>query len=115
MSQTQREQTYQAISRLERHLRNRGCLLPSPDGVTKFVDPSLFPFSFERSKCLKEGRVGWKDSIQQCGRGQIIGKPTGSEGALKGRGCYSNDTAWSLRYQWLPFDIHYDGDTSSIM
>lgn len=115
VSSTQRETIYEAISRLEGDLSNRGCLLPSSDGVTKIMDPSLSPFSFERSKCLKEGKLGWEDSIQQCGRGQVIGKLTGSEAALKGRGCYANDTAWSLRYQCLPFDVRFRDDTTSIM
>lgn len=112
---TQREKMCQAISRLERDLRDSGCLLARSDGITKLVDPSLFPFSFERSRCLKEGKVGRGDSIQQCGRGQIVGQPGGSERALKGRGCYANDVAWSLRYQLLPFDIHFSGNTSSAM
>lgn len=112
VTSTQKEKMCQAISHLE---RDCSYLLPRSDGITKVVDPYLFPFSFDSSKCLKESKIGREESVQQCGRGQIVGLPGGSEGALKGLGCYANDMAWSLRYQWLPFDISFNEETSSTM
>jgi len=100
---TQKENIFQAVLHLEDESRDRGSLSAKPHRLLKPVDPSLFPFSFQRSRCLKGGTVGRHDCIDQCGKGQIASLPEGPEGehnaSLRGRGCYANDKAWSLQYQ----------------
>jgi len=102
---------------LEHESRDRGSLSAKPDGSRKTADPSLFPFSFQRSRCLEDSTVGRHDCIDQCGKGQIAGLPQGPEGqrngSLRGRGCYANDKAWSLQYQWLPFEVRFDENMTS--
>ncbi len=88
-----------------------------PQSRHKTVDPSLFPFCFQRSRCLKGSTVDRHDCIDQCGKGQIAGPPQGPEGqhigSLRGRGCYANDKAWSQQYQWLPFEVKFDENMTS--
>ena len=86
----------------------------------KTVDASLFPFSFERSRCLRQSSIDLHDSIEQCTKGQVLGSPQNpdlegpSNAALVGRSIYTNDKAWSLRYQWLPFEVSSgDGEGST--
>ena len=117
VTSTQRENISRAVCHLEHESRDRGSLSAKPDGSLKTVDPSLFPFSFQRSRCLKDSTIGRHDCIDQCGKGQIAGLLQGPEGqrsrSLKGRGCYANDKAWSLRYQWLPFEVRFDENMAS--
>lgn len=117
VTSTQKENISRAVFHLEDESRDRGSLSAKPHGCLRTVDPFLFPFSFQRSRCLKGSTVGRHDGIDQCGKGQIAGLPQGSEGqrngSLRGRGCYANDKAWSLKYQWLPFEVRFDENMTS--
>ncbi len=108
---TQKERLSRAVFLLEDESRDRGSLSAKPHGLLKTVDASLFPFSFRRSRCLRGSTVGVDDCIHQCGKGRIAGLPQDPKGplnsCLSGRGCYANDKAWSLQYQWLPFEVRF--------
>ena len=75
------------------------------DVLTNAIDPSHFPFAFGRTRVLKDGDVGREDCIELCGKGEVVAQPPDGDAALRGKGCYANDKAWSTRYQWLPFDV----------
>lgn len=117
MTLTQKKNILQAVSHLREDSPGPGSFFAKPHRFLKPVDPYLFPFSFQRSRCLKDGTVGRYACIDQCGKGQIAGLPEGAKGeyngSLRGRGCYANDKAWSLQYQWLPFDVRFDKNRSS--
>ena len=79
----------------------------------KAIDPSHFPFAFGHTKVLKDGQVRRQDSIELCGKGEVVPPPPDEDSALRGKGCYANDKAWSTRYQWLPFDVSWDDPSSA--
>ncbi len=114
---TQKENISWAVFHLERESRDRGTLSAEPHGSLKTVDPSLFPFSSQRSGCLKGSTIGRHDCIDRCGKGRNASLPQGPEGqrndSLRGRGCHTNDKAWSLQYQWLPFEVRFDENMTS--
>ena len=83
------------------------------DVQTNAIDPSHFPFAFRRTRVLKDGDVGREDCIELCGKGEIVAKPPDGDAALRGKGCYANDKAWSTRYPWLPFDVCWEDPASS--
>lgn len=111
---TQKENISRVVFHLEHESRS---LSAKPHGSHKTVDPSLFPFCFQISRCLTGSTVDRHDCIDQCGKGQIAGLPQGPEGqhigSLSGRGCYANDKAWSQQYQWLPFEVKFDENMTS--
>jgi len=94
---TQKENISRAVFHLEHESRDRRSSSAKPHGSHKTVDPSLFPFCFQRSRCLKGSTVDRHDCIDQCGKGQIADLPQGSEeqhiDSLRDRECYANDKA----------------------
>ncbi|KAL8693207.1 MAG: hypothetical protein Q9218_001919 [Villophora microphyllina] len=103
-----------AVAQLEKELSNNNRASAQSDAILKILDPSLFPFSFQKSRCLDKRSLGRDACIEHCGLGQIIGNPQDSNGpsngSLKGQGCYAMDHAWSLRYQWLPFEVKFGAE-----
>jgi len=101
------------ISRTMFHLKHESrSLSAKPHEFHKIVNPSLFSFCFQRSRCLKGSIVDHHDCIDQCGKDQIADLPQSPEeqhiGSLRDRECYANDKAWSQQYQWLPFEVKFD-------
>ena len=104
---------------MEEQSLNTALKLENEGNIFKVVDASLFPFSFERSRGLRQGSLDLHDCIERCTKGEVLGSPQNrdpegpSNGALVGRGIYTNDKAWSLRYQWLPFEVSIGNEESS--
>ena len=79
----------------------------------KAIDPSYFPFAFGHTKALNDGQIRRQDSIELCGEGEVVLPPPDEDSALRGKGCYANDRAWSTRYQWLAFDVSWEDPSSA--
>ena len=77
-------------------------------GVVKdIVDPSLFPFIFEKTKVLRYGPTALSDAILRCGEGEAVKMPPEGDACQSDPVKYPNDMAWSRRFQWLPFDVKF--------
>ena len=76
--------------------------------VRDIVDPSLFPFVFEKTKVLRYGATALSDCILRCGEGQAVPSPPEGDTRQSDPIKYPNDKAWSRRFQWLPFDVHFE-------
>lgn len=73
--------------------------------VRDIVDPSLFPFVFEKTKVLRNGPTALSDCIFRCGEGQAVRSPPEADACQSDPIKYPNDKAWSRRFQWLPFEV----------
>ena len=76
--------------------------------VRDIVDPSLFPFVYEKTKVLRYGPTALCDCIKRCGEGQAVPNPPESDTCQSDPIKYPNDKAWSRRFQWLPFDVKFE-------
>ena len=83
----------------------------SEDGiVSNVLDPHLFAFSWERTRFIKYGRpMTLSDCLDRCGDGALLWQPPEDHCVEKARYRYPNNMAWSRRFQWLPFDVDFDG------
>ena len=78
--------------------------------VRDIVDPSLFPFVFEKTKVLRYGPTALPDCIVRCGEGQAVPSPPEGDTCQSDAIKYPNDKAWSRRFQWLPFDVKFENN-----
>lgn len=89
-------------------LRGKKAGAESPTSQVKdVVDPSLFPFAFEKTKVLRYGPTALSDCILRCGEGEAVKMPPEGDGRQSDPIKYPNDMAWSRRFQWLPFDVQF--------
>lgn len=72
------------------------------------VDPSLFPFVFEKTKVLRYGPMALSDCIMRCGEGEAVKMPPEGDTCQTDPIKYPNDMAWSRHFQWLPFDVKFE-------
>ncbi|KAI4253944.1 MAG: hypothetical protein LQ352_003393 [Teloschistes flavicans] len=104
----------QAMAQLQKDASHNDHASVQSNVTLQIVDPALYPFSFAKSPCQGRRSLGRDDCIEHCGLGHIIGVPQDSngpcDGSLKGRGCYAMNHAWSLRYQWLPFEVKFNAE-----
>ena len=100
-----------AVTRLEKDSET-GMMLSSRSDqtVTSVVDPSLFPLIFGTTRVLRSGCIGLQDCVQKCTKGRTGSIPSDDECSLQGRSCYTNEKAWSNRYQWLPCEVRFDNE-----
>ena len=77
------------------------------------MDPHLFPFSWEKTRLLRDGRVRLEDCVARCGEGDIAKTPPEEDCNEPDYVKYRNDMAFSRRFQWLPFDVNFDGQGTS--
>ena len=73
------------------------------------VDPHLFPFAWEKTRLLRNGRVRPRDCATRCGEGDTVRKPAEEDCREPDHGRYRNDMAYSRRFQWLPFEVAFEG------
>ena len=78
--------------------------------VRDIIDPYLFAFAWEKTRALRKGSVLRTDSISRCGEGDIVNAPAEEDCRQEDFSKYRNDTAWSRRFQWLPFDVHFENN-----
>ncbi|KAG9942583.1 hypothetical protein KCU85_g9184, partial [Aureobasidium melanogenum] len=69
--------------------------------VLDLVHPSLFPLIYGRSKVLREGVVELENCTSYCGQGAVIERPESTS---------STSPYHSLQFQWLPCDVHFQGE-----
>ncbi|KAL8799657.1 MAG: hypothetical protein Q9182_005727 [Xanthomendoza sp. 2 TL-2023] len=80
------------------------------NGIHDLVDPFQYPYTWERTRTLRQGSVSRTDCILRCGDGGIAKMPPEEDCRQDEFGKYRNDMAWSRRHQWLPFDVRFDDD-----
>ena len=78
--------------------------------VRDIIDPYLFAFAWEKTRTLRQGSVLRTDSISRCGEGYIAKAPAEEDCRQEDFSKYRNDTAWSRRFQWLPFDVQFENN-----
>lgn len=93
------------IASLSRHAR---VLSITDDVAVDVVDPHYFPFVWERTRTLREGKLTLSDCLSRCGEGEEVKMPSSDNCVQKDPAKYPNDMAWSCRFQFLPFDIEFD-------
>lgn len=77
------------------------------------IDPSLYPFIYERTPVLPEGEVvSFEHPCASCGKGHAISAPILDRIAASDHGSYhhSDQNAWSKRFQWLPCEVQFTED-----
>jgi len=98
---------------------------PRSDGkVLNLVHPSLFPLVYGKTRVLVNGgKVGLTDCLASCGEG-VPGKPD-QDVTKAGMRCPPEipktpgvvwgvpTSKWSKRFQWLPADVDFRGDTGT--
>ena len=90
-------------------LRKESATWNAQNGIIKdIVDPSLFPFVFEKTKVLRKGPIALCDCILRCGEGQVVPRPPEADTRQLDMAKYRSDRAWSRRFQWLPFDVKFE-------
>ena len=82
------------------------------EAEVSIVDPHFFPLAWERTRTLRKGSVSRADCIVRCGDGDIVQKPPDDDCKEPDHGRYRNDTAYSNRFQWLPFDVLFENSCS---
>lgn len=84
----------------------------SNEQVLNLVHPSLFPVVYGKTRVLKKGQVELENCASVCGQGQIALENQ----QIPARGQFSSDspiTFWSRRFQWLPAEVRFKGDTGT--
>ena len=81
----------------------------SSEQVVDLIDPYLYPYAWMRTRTLGRGSVALADSVSRCGEGDPVKFPPQGDCVQDGRSTYPNDMAWSRRFQWLPFDVTFEG------
>ena len=107
-----RDELQEAASALRKEIEG---LKGSFRSVKDIVDPSLFPFVFEKTKVLRYGPTALSDCIRKCGEGEAVKLPPENDSRELDPIKYPNEVAWSRHFQWLPFDIRLEnrGDGAS--
>ncbi|OCL02456.1 hypothetical protein AOQ84DRAFT_182162 [Glonium stellatum] len=88
----------------------------SDEKVLDLVHPSLFPLLYGRSRVLPIGRVGLKDCVESCGKGEVVPVPKDEDVKIKHINSSINPRNvgtvkfWSKRFQWLPCDVEFAED-----
>ena len=101
---TLQDQLRMAASVLRKEMTGSG----TPTGSVKdIVDPSLYPFVFEKTRVLRYGPTPLSDCILRCGEGLAVNMPPEGDAHQSDPIKYPNDMAWSRRFQWLPFDVKF--------
>lgn len=76
------------------------------------VDPSLYPLRFGLTKYYSSPMSSFTDCIRLSGKGMSKNLISPKQnGTLDERNSYKIENAFSLRYQWLPFDIQFEEGT----
>ena len=89
----------------------------SNEQVLNQIHPSLFPLVYGRTRVLETGSVDLHNCVKACGQGCIA--PSGQHveddrPAQEGRfGDLYNAGHWSIRFQWLPCEVKFVGDTGT--
>ena len=82
----------------------------SNDQVLNLVHPSLYPLVYGRTRVLPTGQVGLTNCLESSGQGHVI---KGDQAEWL-RGPYHYEPIyWSTRFQWLPAEVKFSGDTGT--
>jgi hypothetical protein len=72
--------------------------------VINQVHPSLYPLIYGKSHILKTGRVGVSNILDFYGKGEVVPKDVTLA---------TNNGIWSSKFQWLPSEVKFEGDTGT--
>lgn len=87
----------------------------SNEQVLNLVHPSLYPLVYGKTRALEIGRVGLLNCMDATGRGTIVGdddnppEPT----RRRGYGRPEESAFWSTRFQWLPAEVKFQGESGT--
>lgn len=87
---------------------------PGSNGqVLDLVHPSLFPLMYGRSKIIPEGELGLADALSFTGATETMPSPSEEETRedMSSTGKYLPLSLWSGKYQWLPAEVRFSGDS----
>lgn len=88
----------------------------SGEKVLNLVHPSLYPLVYGRTRALKTGQVGLKDCLDYYGKGETVPSCGDIPGVRESTGVryrINNTNLWSKRFQWLPCEVRFSGDTGT--
>ncbi|KAF2867072.1 hypothetical protein BDV95DRAFT_610955 [Massariosphaeria phaeospora] len=89
----------------------------SNEQVLNLVHPSLFPLVYGRTRVLVNGgQVGLKDFLAGYEQAETATKPTltdRSQDRMWRSGNHSEDNRFSTKFQWLPCEVGFAGDTGN--
>lgn len=77
-------------------------------GSVDVVDLYFFPFTWARTRTLRDGALNLSDCIRRCGEGETVKMPSQGECVQADPAKYPNDMAWSRRFRCLLFDVKFD-------
>ncbi|KAF7977250.1 hypothetical protein HWV62_4367 [Athelia sp. TMB] len=89
---------------------------PGSNGmVLDLVHPSLFPVVYGMTRILKDSIVGLEQSVELCGKGEVLPVPPAPVIPASQRFPYSQfEDPWSMKFQWLPCQVEFTGDDDEV-
>ncbi|KAF7981017.1 hypothetical protein HWV62_35444, partial [Athelia sp. TMB] len=89
---------------------------PGSNGmVLDLVHPSLFPVVYGTTRILKDSIIGLEQSVELCGKGEVLPIPPAPVIPASQRFPYSQfEDPWSMKFQWLPCQVAFTGDDSEV-
>lgn len=86
---------------------------PMNQQTRDLLDPYLYPFIWERTNVIREDwspPVTRQDCLSRIGEGREVKMPPEDDCRQDNPARYPNEMAWSRRFQWLCFDVCFDGE-----
>lgn len=85
----------------------------SNEQVLDLVHPSLYPLIYARSRILADCEIGLDDCLSFCGAGEVIKRPPEHEAdeTMECTGYGGKAKLWSTKFQWLPAEVRFTGDS----